>query len=55
LTRPKRFRFAEKKTSVGHNILLSHGHIVRLYREEFQKKQSGKISIALVRLRTAGI
>ncbi|KAL2213772.1 beta-glucosidase 1A [Sarocladium strictum] len=32
---------------VGHNILLSHGHIVRLYREDFQKNQGGHISIAL--------
>jgi len=35
--------------SVGHNILLTHADIVRLYRAEFQEKQKGLISIALVR------
>ncbi|KAF5971696.1 glycoside hydrolase family 1 [Fusarium coicis] len=32
---------------VGHNILLCHADIVRLYRSEFQKEQKGLISIAL--------
>ncbi|KIW12739.1 hypothetical protein PV08_07925 [Exophiala spinifera] len=32
---------------VGHNILLCHSDIVRLYRSEFQQKQNGLISIAL--------
>jgi beta-glucosidase len=32
---------------VGHTELVSHGHVVKMYREEFQKKQGGKIGITL--------
>ncbi|KAJ3408919.1 hypothetical protein HDV05_004676 [Chytridiales sp. JEL 0842] len=31
----------------GHSILIAHGRAVKLYRDEFQKKQGGKISITL--------
>lgn len=30
-------------------MLLAHGHVVKLYREEYQPKNPGKIGIALVR------
>ncbi|PQE09337.1 Glycoside hydrolase family 1 protein [Rutstroemia sp. NJR-2017a BVV2] len=32
---------------VGHTELVSHGHVVKMYREEFQAKQGGMIGITL--------
>ncbi|KAG1809566.1 glycoside hydrolase family 1 protein [Suillus subaureus] len=32
---------------VGHNVILSHAHAVRLYREEFKAAQGGQIGITL--------
>jgi len=32
---------------VGHNILLAHGHAVKVYREEFKPKNGGEIGITL--------
>jgi beta-glucosidase len=32
---------------VAHNLLLSHAHAVKLYRQEFQSKQGGQIGITL--------
>jgi beta-glucosidase len=31
--------------TVGHNLLLSHGYAVKLYREKYQQQQEGKIGI----------
>lgn len=33
--------------SVGHNIILSHAHAVKIYREEFKPAQQGQIGITL--------
>lgn len=33
--------------SVGHNVILSHAHAVKVYREEFKVKQGGEIGITL--------
>lgn len=33
--------------SVGHNVILSHAHAVKVYREEFKAKQGGEIGITL--------
>ncbi|KAJ5419424.1 glycoside hydrolase superfamily [Penicillium crustosum] len=35
------------KKRVGHNCILVHGHVARLYREEFKMTQDGQIGIAL--------
>jgi beta-glucosidase len=32
---------------VGHNILLAHGHAVKVYREEFKPQNGGEIGITL--------
>lgn len=32
---------------VGHNVILSHAHAVKVYREEFKHKQGGQIGITL--------
>ena len=32
---------------VGHNLLLAHGHAVKVFREEFKPTQGGQIAIAL--------
>ena len=37
----------KKVYKAGHNLLLSHGRAVRLYRKEFQTKQKGVIGITL--------
>ncbi|KAJ4287756.1 hypothetical protein N0V90_012460 [Kalmusia sp. IMI 367209] len=47
-----RSKYAEGDTStepwiVGHTQLVSHGHAVKLYREEFQPQQQGTIGITL--------
>lgn len=34
-------------SSVGHSVILSHAHAVKLYREEFKEKQGGQIGITL--------
>jgi beta-glucosidase/6-phospho-beta-glucosidase/beta-galactosidase len=35
------------KWKCGHNLLLSHAQAVKLYRDQYQKKQGGKIGMAL--------
>lgn len=33
--------------SVGHNVILSHAHAVKVYRDEFKPTQGGQIGITL--------
>jgi beta-glucosidase/6-phospho-beta-glucosidase/beta-galactosidase len=35
------------KWTCGHNLLLAHAYAVKLYRDQYQKKQGGKIGMAL--------
>ncbi|KAH6869063.1 glycoside hydrolase, family 1, partial [Thelonectria olida] len=41
------FRQVSLSLAVGHNTLLVHGYVVRLYRNKFQETQGGQIGIAL--------